>query len=230
MSIAYDCEFTPLFKQICIQDCYRLKQLPFVPDVILDIGANIGVFTSYVRFLFPKADIVAVEPNLRNRMLLRDHTAHFPKIIYMRAALGTGKIWRAKRDIEPPWYGAMESYITEPHGTDLGQNDAYERTDIPETSLADLVGSYSFPPWKTLLVKIDAEGGENCIFDHPPSMNALRQIDHLVMETHSEPGTPISPEDSSWTIGDALMSLSETHTCVLEPEHHYFHATKKEYA
>ncbi len=215
-------EFAPLFKQICVGDCYRIRQVPFTPDAILDIGANVGTFTSYVRFLFPEAFIIAMEPNPRNWQLLLQHTGHFPSVLHVNMALGIGRVSRAKINRKSPWYGGMESYLSEvlaPRACD------YEQAGLGMPLDAIL---YKWPPQSSkLLIKIDIEGGEDYIFTHPPSIAALRRADYLVMELHTEPHTPVVPGDPSTTIGDVLMSLSDTHDCLLEPERNYFQATRK---
>ena len=59
-------EFELVFGEVCIGDCYALRRLAFAPEVIFDIGANVGAFTSYARFMFPHAKIISVEPDPRN--------------------------------------------------------------------------------------------------------------------------------------------------------------------
>ena len=58
--------YNGLYGEVVTEDCYRLKTLGFVPDVIFDLGANIGVFTRYARDMFNNAKIISVEPNLDN--------------------------------------------------------------------------------------------------------------------------------------------------------------------
>jgi FkbM family methyltransferase len=53
------------YSEVVVEDCYGLfaysKQAS--PRVIVDIGANIGVFSKLCSMLFPDADIYAYEPN-----------------------------------------------------------------------------------------------------------------------------------------------------------------------
>lgn len=56
-----------LVREIHMQDDYRVKSLKaegFEPKTIVDIGANIGVFTVLARHLWPNARITAYEPQL----------------------------------------------------------------------------------------------------------------------------------------------------------------------
>lgn len=53
------------YREVIIDDCYNIfnysKQVN--PSVIVDIGANVGIFSKLCSLLFPNADIYAYEPN-----------------------------------------------------------------------------------------------------------------------------------------------------------------------
>ncbi len=53
------------YSEVVIEDCYRLFEYAkhAKPRVIVDIGANIGVFSKLCSLLFPQAEIYAYEPN-----------------------------------------------------------------------------------------------------------------------------------------------------------------------
>ena len=228
-----DNEFAPLFEELVQQDCYRLRTVPFQPDVILDIGANVGVFTSCARFLFPSATIVAIEPNPRNWGLLNRHTRHLPNVTLLMGALGTGPLWRELvEDIRPPYYGGGNRYLTAGQlGCPLSMFDyngpCSRAVGVVPMSLSRLVDRYA-PGSIPLLVKIDIEGGENCIFNHEPSMAALRRIDYLAMEVHYPvDGTGPVFEPGKPTIRQSLMSLADTHDCVLDEPRNLFYATRR---
>ena len=54
------------FREICLNDCYRLKTLKeCLPDIktIVDVGANQGLFLLAARKNFPNANIYGYEPN-----------------------------------------------------------------------------------------------------------------------------------------------------------------------
>lgn len=247
MSKADPIGFRAIFMEICENDVYRLKEVPFTPDVVLDIGANVGVFTSYARFLFPLAKIVAVEPDPENWEHLTRVTGHLHGITCLKKALGTGPIWHAPTpDIlakhneqwnenpdDRPYYGACQSYMTL---NQLGYPESWLEKDvcfepayqgIESVSLDTLVAEYVADESK-LLLKIDCEGGENCIFGHEPSMAALRRADYLAMEAHFwTKGTVPEYEANKQTMIESLMGLSDTHDCMLDEEHYFFQATRK---
>lgn len=53
---------TPDVINVVLDDDYGLRSLPEKPGTIVDIGANVGVFSAFARSLFPEAVIHAYEP------------------------------------------------------------------------------------------------------------------------------------------------------------------------
>jgi FkbM family methyltransferase len=53
------------FIDVALDDEYGLKSLPFEPRTILDVGANVGLFSLFARHYFRSALIHAYEPNPR---------------------------------------------------------------------------------------------------------------------------------------------------------------------
>ena len=53
------------YAEVVIEDCYEIFDFAkrANPKVIVDIGANLGVFSKLCTLLFPQADIYAYEPN-----------------------------------------------------------------------------------------------------------------------------------------------------------------------
>jgi len=235
------CSFNVVFDEVCKRDYYNLLSVPFVPTKILDVGANVGAFTSYARFLFPQAIIVAVEPDVVNYVDLLKYTSHLPNITYVQRALGIGKMWRSLISPEPPYYGCLQSYVTpnqigfpqsqmsEPSGV-AGRDGLpiyVEAPYIKSITLSNLIHEYIEPEDKFLL-KLDCEGGENYIFNHELSMSALRRADLITMETHFyTKGTGEEYEADKKTITEALSSLSDTHECKFNSEDRYFWALRK---
>lgn len=225
-------EFPTLFQQVCQEDCYRLQSVPFQPDVILDIGANVGVFCSYARFLFPHAKIVCLEPNPRNWGLLIAHTGHLPGVRHVNKALGNGPLWRVPATLSGPYFGAVERYVSEGSpgfpADFLNSHPEYQRVAGIETiSLAELFRMHVRGPAR-VLAKIDCEGGEHSIFDDRASLGVLGMVDYLAMEVHfALDGTGPAYESERPTIRQNLMGLALTHDCVIDEPHNLFFATRK---
>lgn len=176
-------EFRGLYGNVVTADCYGLRTLDFKPDVILDIGANVGGFTRFARSLFPSALIVCVEPDARNLAFLKHLTEDHNNMVFLNKAIGRGVIFRTvKRAIN----GAHEFY----HGNGspvfaalAKDNPRYEPLGVEPVMLDELAATYC-PEGARLLVKIDIESAERIIFEHPASMAVLSNADYFAMELH----------------------------------------------
>lgn len=214
-----------LFGEVVTADIYRLESVPFYPDIVFDIGANIGIFSRYARSLFPWAKIYAVEPHPDNCKVfeeLRDPTD--PNIWLWQAALGTGPIYHVKGDTQN---GSGEVYLSEglgyPQDVISSQPARWEKTNIPNLTLAEIITPIWTPGQKTIL-KIDCEGAENFIWQDEPSMEILKQMDYIAMELHSYAEQAKDVQKVKDITALALNSLSETHYC--ERHHVHFWGTK----
>ncbi len=204
-------------REVVEHDCYRLKELKFVPDVIFDIGANIGIFTRYAHDRFPEASIIAVEPDNENHntFTMKD----VPGIIVIKKAIGKGKIYRHDNQ----WGGAQECYHSQMLGYKeeyLANSSLYKPTDVESVTLAELVKKYVKPGQK-FIVKIDCEGAENSILDDRDSIDALMDSDYFSIELHY-----FSSENAIHEITNGILKLFElTHNC--KKLGNMFYATKE---
>lgn len=213
-----------LYGEVVTSDCYRLRSITWQPDVILDLGANIGVFARHARSLFPNALIISVEPGPENIAHFKKFT-NDDKIILIEKAIGQGDMWHCLGSPN----GAHECYLSAGLGYDKEQmiseeGRSLERSDIPMIMPFELTYQYVRPLHKAI-IKIDIEGGENAIFTHEPSMKAIQTIDYIVMEIHWYGLTGnVLPEVRQKTM-DFIHRLEETHDCELNNT--AFWATKK---
>lgn len=123
--------------------------------------------------------------------------------------------------------GSGESYVASGLGFDekiMAQAESTEKSYVETIMLPDLMKWWK-EGTKTVM-KIDVEGGENCIWDDEPSMEALRKMDYICMETHfyALHGGALYDEMKAKTMA-ALKSLEDTHVCHFE--HPHFEARKK---
>ncbi|EDX75165.1 methyltransferase, FkbM family protein [Coleofasciculus chthonoplastes PCC 7420] len=53
------------YREVIVEDCYGMLDYVkhYSPSVIVDLGANIGIFSKLCSLLFPDADVYAYEPN-----------------------------------------------------------------------------------------------------------------------------------------------------------------------
>jgi len=211
-----------LFGEVVTEDCYGIKKLDFVPDVIFDIGANVGIFTRYARSLFPKAFIVAVEPNEENRTHLQKFT-QLDDMVVISAALGNGQVYHATGAVN----GAHEVYVSPCLGYSekgLKGNPCMVPSDVFSVSLADIFHPHVQRGDKTLM-KIDCEGGENCLWEDPESMALLSTIDYITMELHYHGAHGGEMKRLREVTDNAINSLVDTH--YIERDHIYVKARKR---
>lgn len=75
------------FINLFLDDEYGLKKIKVPPEIIIDIGANIGLFSVLARYRFPNAKIQAFEPNERIFQFLIKNT-HNLDVDVRKAAVG----------------------------------------------------------------------------------------------------------------------------------------------
>lgn len=189
--------------------------IDFVPDVVFDFGANIGIFSRYARTLWPKARIIAVEPHSDNCETFKMFTAVDANILLIEKAIGTGKLYHQAGAVN----GSGESYISPGVGMDAQAMQALPPSEVEMIMPDELIKQVK--PGEKFLVKMDIEGGENAVFNHKPSMEALRRADYFCMEVHFY-GLTKPPREE---IMKVLKSFEDTHTCKLD--HVNFYARKK---
>ena len=219
-----DNAYRGLWGEVVEGDIYRLRQLKFVPDIIFDLGANVGTFSRFARELFPNATIIAVEPDPRN-------IAHFKQfngdllesnIMLFEEAIGVGEVYRDNKAVN----GSHECYLSKV----LGYEDMTEGTFIDKTEVrTTLLDSLTLLTVGTItgkyLIKIDIEGSETALFTHEPSKAIIRGADYIAMELHYFAMTPNGVLQVMDMTKEFLESLKETHDT--EYVHPMFYATKK---
>ena len=80
----------PTFIEIFIDEEYNFK-IPFVPKVIIDGGANIGLSTLFFKNKFPDSRIISIEPDLKNFEMLSKNVGHFKDVTLINGALWPSK-------------------------------------------------------------------------------------------------------------------------------------------
>lgn len=211
-----------LFGEVVTCDMYHLRQVKFQPDLVIDIGANIGVFTRFARELFPAAKIVAVEPDPDNIRVFKEFT-HDANTVLLECAMGKGVVYHGLNACN----GSGETYLSPGLGytkEGLDSRGDVLASTVPTRTFQDIVKAYWKPGMKTV-VKIDCEGAENLLWLDIEAMSLLHQMDYLTIELHYYSLTGAEQEEVKAVTNAALKSLEETHNCELE--HVYFWATKR---
>lgn len=152
--LAYD------FINLLLDDEYGLKSMSRYPKTIVDIGANIGLFSQMAGTLFPKAKIHAYEPNPRMQSYLEKNLKQvgaefFPEAVGAVPGMG-------------------QSLDTGDSRTGIFQKGG-NTPIIAFSSAVERIGG------EIELLKIDCEGGEWEIFE---DAKAFQRVKLIRMEYH----------------------------------------------
>lgn len=211
-----------LYGEVVTNDIYKLKEINFSPSVIIDIGANIGVFSRYARSLFPEAKIIAIEPNKENCNLFKYFTKD-KSIILIEKAIGNGSVWHGLTAKN----GSGETYLSAGIGykeINMDLDSSLEKSDVKTITLTEIVNAY-IKDGEPFILKIDCEGNEHTILFDETEMQTLRKATYICAEIHFYAHTGREWQEVQDRTHEALRSLETTHYCELDNVN--FWATKK---
>lgn len=215
-----------LYGEVVTCDTYRIRQLDFVPDLVFDIGANVGVFTRFARELFPSCRVISLEPHPANCAVFRQFT-NDPQVTLIEKALGRGKLYHTLTAVN----GSGENYLSAGLGypahlldQQVAQRADMEFSGVETIRLHELISAYWDGKSKTLL-KIDCEGAENTLWGDPLEMGTMYRMDYVCMEVHTYALTAAELPRVRAVEQQALDSFQHTHTCTRDGVH--FWARKK---
>jgi FkbM family methyltransferase len=164
-------DFPPLY-QVAVERPY--DQLPLNSgDLVLDAGANIGVFALLAsRAVGPKGLVVAVEPDPDNfaRLEANLRLNQVTNVRAVRAAL-----WRTEGfDLTVAGSGTMVRVVDRTASTSV---------HVPARTMQSLLDGLGIPRFSK--VKMDIEGSEDQLFEDMES-NPIARADGIVIEVHTE--------------------------------------------
>lgn len=140
-------------------DCYGLRSIQAAPATMVDVGANVGLFSLIARHRFPKATIHAYEPSPHLRPIIEHNLGGQNVTVFSEAVSGqSGSVALSYRE------GSM--FTTTTPGNDVPAVDL-------ETVVARCGGDID-------LLKLDCEGAEWDILTSP----ALALVKNITMEFH----------------------------------------------
>jgi len=151
---------------VWLDDEYGLRSIHPAPKTILDVGANIGIFSLWAEHRFPRATIHAYEPNPRAFQFLQANLAGVPATLFP-AGLGA-------RHGRANIIDSMDSRLA----STVACADGEIEIESLAVSIERLGGSVD-------LMKIDCEGGEWDLFEDP---TPFRQVKQIRMEYHLTDG------------------------------------------
>jgi len=144
--------------------------------MIIDCGANVGYSSAFFMALFPKAELIAVEPDDGNYMLLNKNLLPYRS----RATLIEAGVWSKSTAL------VVEKPENIPHGNEWAftvrealpsETGAINSVDIPR--LLDMSGRD-----RISILKIDIEGSEKEVFS--ANCDWPSKVDNLVIELRGD--------------------------------------------
>lgn len=207
--------YNGLYGEVVTSDSYRIKQLKFTPDVVIDIGANVGVFSRFARELFPNSAIISIEPNPDNCNVFRRFTKD-ERIVLIEKAIGSGVMLR-RTDSNALINGSHESYLPKEL---MNEGDEAIPVNVDTVMPSELFSMYVNEDDK-VLVKIDCEGSEFAIFEHEPSLKCLADAEYFCFELHHEMDYYTESEKvvKRKAVAKFIQRFSKTHSIVHESVH-----------
>jgi FkbM family methyltransferase len=151
---------------------------PAAGDVVLDLGANIGLFSAWLARRYPACRVIAFEPAEENYQMLQRNLAGFGVRNVVAHQLGLGGT--AGFGVMQAGARSLDDQLRPAAGGEPGA--------VPVVPFAEAVRLADAE--RVALCKIDIEGGEQELFAHADAA-ALGRVDRYVIEYHDHlrPGT-----------------------------------------
>lgn len=176
----------------------RFRQfLHIEPEFIIDIGANIGIATVYMKTLFPKAKIISIEPDVQNFECLKKNTFFIQDIELENRAFGYAKNYNL---LSRPVHRQVDIYAEE-----------CNNGGVPGITMEEIFSKYNIKSSSRYFIKSDCEGAERYFIDQGFCENAVQNAIVFFMEVHfNSVSTPMFK--TTWeTYNTWIRKFSNTH-------------------
>lgn len=166
-----------LVQEIVENDCYGVRNMTLNPgDVVVDVGANVGLFTMYAALKWPGVKVVAVEPMPSTFGMLWTNVCHHglqDRVTLINRAVAPlpGKVQLAMSMAG----SACGSAFTR----QTADREAHWRFEAETISLDQIFEQHV--PGRCALLKMDCEGAEHATL---MSTRVLDRVDRLRAELH----------------------------------------------
>lgn len=166
----------PLLYHIFVEEEYNIKPKK-EPSFIIDAGANVGFTAVYFANRFPKARIIAIEPEGSNFRLLQKNTEAYPNIRCIKAGLWNSSTTLRITNLEKDSKWGFQVEETTDHGPDTCQAVSMDEL-LKEEGKKEID-----------IAKIDIEGAEKELF--AKNLRWLLKTNLMVIEFHDrmKPGS-----------------------------------------
>ena len=148
----------------------------FEPEIIVDCGANIGLATVYFKNRFPKAKIIAIEPEKTNFALMEKNLGQYQDVHCLK-----GGIWGKDGHLTVKDEDKDESGCN--WGWMVMEADKPAPNTIPAFSIETIMEMYNLP--NIDILKIDIEGAEVDVFSRNYE-SWLPKVKIIMIELHDK--------------------------------------------
>lgn len=151
-----------------LRETYETMLAAGKTPVVLDCGANIGFSSYWLGVEFPRARLIAVEPDIDNAKLAEFNTRDCDNVSVLRAAVAS--------------VDCLVDLTNTSGGSDAFRTEISSSGDISGYSIATLLAKFDAVPEDVLFAKIDIEGFEQELFSRNTGWVAAAAA--IVVETH----------------------------------------------
>ena len=164
----------PTCKKIFIDQEYRLDMNGDL-SVIVDAGANIGLASIYWAAQFPRAKIIALEPEESNFQMLKKNAAPYGNIIPV-----CGALWNKNEDVEIVDSGSGKwGFLTQKKSGEA-EKPSGRLPFVQGMTVGRIMDEYELSHID--LLKIDIEGSEQEVFSDAAAW--INKVGAIVVELH----------------------------------------------
>lgn len=189
--------------EIFDEQVYRAADYIHPGSVVIDLGANVGMFTIYAADR--GARVIAVEPFPENVDQLRKNlmaAGVSDQVAVVPAACGDSN---GHCEVVPGDFGGRD--ISARSGDSFTQAPTGQHTIVPTIDLDTLLAPYD----SIAVLKLDVEGAEYPIFE-AASDSTMRKIAYISMEFHGESGNMLHGRKlKSGSFGRMIEKIAATH-------------------
>lgn len=169
-----------VFQEVFLDDTYQLQGIQNSLDTVVDLGANIGLFSLFVSQQARR--VIAVEANPENFDLARHNVEnnHLERHVTLVQAAVSGTTRERLRIYSS---GMSGGHSVHQHLAGRWPND--NESVVHSIRLADLFEEHAIQ--RCSLLKCDIEGGEYDVIENTP-LSVLNRVDRFLIEAHPESG------------------------------------------
>jgi len=188
-----------VYDEILIRGEYAVT-LPFSPETIVDVGANIGIASIFFSLKYPNARVIAIEAEASNFAALTRNVKNYPNIITIHAALWNRDGWISVGEPDPS-SGAFGKWGFVTHEGSGVPVRAITMGTLKSEMQIDLID----------VLKVDIEGSEKEVFS---DCDWMQSVNCLMIELHDrlKPGCSTAVESVTgdfygWQKGETTFYL-----------------------